>query len=679
MKTKRNSLWGWTVHGVSTQGKWSSNEQEYSTECLFCTSSDGLYINPFKGMGVYQCKVCSQQGNYLTFLREVHKLNQTNIKDFHIKALSEDRKLPIDAFHGCEIGWNGERFTIPVYNVENHFIGLQLYKPGEKIMNSPNTTTSLWNAPKLKKHLHGPVIICEGLWDGLAMRWLLKELEIKGLVVAVPGCNTNLSQWEINFYDQDIIILYDNDAPGIEGEFRAYQALIQKAKTLSFIHWPETKRDGYDVRDLIVKWGIEEANPKKAYQLIKKWLHEIPRRLGNMAVKDAQGKKTLVPTQPVEPISFSELIQIYQELLYMPNIDPIKVLLATVYANRFRSDMVWMFLVAPPSSGKSELILSLDGTPEIEHISTVTEHTFVSGFIGPGSTDVSLFDKLRNRIMAIKDFTPILQTVPIKQQQIFGTLRDAYDGKIDAMYGHASNRRYKDLHFGIIAGVTNEIERFGQMQQALGERFLRYYFLIDPDNESKILKKAEGNIMNEKIKREKLKHAVYRFLTTNKNNNMPAMDEKIQLRIRDLARFTAAMRGIVPRDWKERVQYHPSSEGPSRVNKQLNLMARGLACLEKKPKVDLEDLRIIRDIALSTCPDLVKTVVYALHHTHDKPLSQKNIEELTGFPVQTIKFVMDDLTMLKLVNKNGSNYKMLYTLNARSKELISKSGVYDKF
>lgn len=670
-----NKIWGWTIHGVSNSGKWTTSEEEYFTECPFCQAEEKFYINPVKM--VFDCKVCNLQGNYLTFLKEIHKLNLTFLKDYLLTGLAEERKIPLTALEGMEIGWNGERFTFPVYDVEGEMVGLDLYKAGEKIMHSPKPAKiSLWNAPKLKEHINGPIIICEGMWDGLALQYLLNELKVKATVVAVPGCQTKIDPWIVYLENKHVTLLYDNDQPGVLGEFKVYQSLDKISETLKFLHWPEGKPLGYDIRDHFAKWVVKNGNPQKCWKLILHWLQEIPRHLGNMT-RHPDGKTFLEQRkEKLDPISFQELMKVCREYLYFRIDDPVRILLGVIYANRFRGDMVWMFLVAPPSCGKSELILSLNNCKaEVEHVTTVTENTFISGYLGTGS-DVSLLNKLRNRMLAVKDFTPLLKLIGPVQQKVFGTLRDAYDGSIDAMYGHGQNRRFEGLHFGIIAGVTPEIEMLAKMQVSLGERFLRYNFPINTIDQENINKKAEGNIGFEKQRKAAFAHAVYRFLETNKGFDVPKRSPEISTQIRNLAEFLALMRSVVPRDFKERVQYSPMKEGSARLNKQLNYLAMGLACLERKSEIGKEEIRLIKDVVISTCPDIVQKTVRVFWDNGKLPLALYDLSVRTNFPIGTLKFIMDDLTMLGITITINSAVKKFYTLTDRAKGIIAASEIY---
>lgn len=667
VKSDPIAVWAFHNEGIRT-GRWNANGTEWYTECIFCQNADGLYINPAKN--VFKCQACEKAGNYLTFLEQIAKINEEAITDLQLQALADNRDLPIDAFRGYGIGWSGRYWTLPVRNDEGKFVGLKRYRTGEHLLQSPNTKVCLFGAEQLPNHTNpdGPIYLAEGEWDAIAMRWLLKETKNKGIVVAVPGAAISISPWVNYFYDKDVVCLYDHDKAGIDGEFKTYQLLETAARTLAFIRWPDVKPAGYDTRDHIVKFRL---NPEKAYNLIHSRLHDFPRHLSNVAVVQNGIETKERRAEKLEPITYFELLEKYQDYLFLQNTDPIKVTLATILANRLRSDMLWLFLVADPSKGKSEIIMSLSGTPEIEMVDSLSEHTLVSGFLGPGGSDPSLLPKLRNRILAVKDFTPMLKGNVVKQETVFGTLRAAYDGDYDSKYGHSQNRTYKDLRFGIIAGVTNAIEAFGQLHQQLGERFIRYY-LPSLGLEDKILDRALDNLSQEKAKRENVRFAVRRFLETTKNDlTMPDLS-KVREQIKAVAKVTARMRGVVPRDFKDRIQHHPSQEGPVRVAKQFSLMALGLAKVERKDTVGDEELRIIRKMAVDTTPDLVRTVVTTVN-AGNTYMSSANIEETTGFPRGTLKQVLENMVMLGMLKRVGDQFKLLYRLNDDFKQVLELS------
>ena len=90
-------------------------------------------------------------------------------------------------------------------------------------------------------------------------------------------------------------------------------------------------------------------------------------------------------------VSLSDVHAAFAHWLELPPADQgpphesVDVALATVIANRMDGDPLWMFLVAPPSGGKTEVIRSLDDVADVYPLSSLTAQTFASGFERKGA------------------------------------------------------------------------------------------------------------------------------------------------------------------------------------------------------------------------------------------------------------------------------------------------------
>ena len=67
-----------------------------------------------------------------------------------------------------------------------------------------------------------------------------------------------------------------------------------------------------------------------------------------------------------------ETLQTFERWLHLPNRTPVYAMLGTVAANLLPGDPVWLGLVAPPSSAKTELLNALTGLPFVVSASTLT-------------------------------------------------------------------------------------------------------------------------------------------------------------------------------------------------------------------------------------------------------------------------------------------------------------------
>ena len=120
--------------------------------------------------------------------------------------------------------------------------------------------------------------------------------------------------------------------------------------------------------------------------------------------------------------------------LYLEDDRFIEVGLASIIAHRFGGDPVWLFLIAPSGSAKTEFLRALTGD-RVHHLSGLTPNTLVSGLNQPGKKDPSLLPVIDGKVLIIKDFTAILSENRKVCSQIFGQLRDIYDGSTAKAFG----------------------------------------------------------------------------------------------------------------------------------------------------------------------------------------------------------------------------------------------------
>ncbi len=62
-----------------------------------------------------------------------------------------------------------------------------------------------------------------------------------------------------------------------------------------------------------------------------------------------------------------------------PDLEAVRVLFAAVAAHRLPGQPVWLMLVAPPGSCKTELLEALGGLPTVHLVDRLTPNSFLSG------------------------------------------------------------------------------------------------------------------------------------------------------------------------------------------------------------------------------------------------------------------------------------------------------------
>ena len=271
-----------------------------------------------------------------------------------------------------------------------------------------------------------------------------------------------------------------------------------------------------------------------------------------------------------------------------------------------------------------------------------------------GGEDPSLFASLQGKSAAvvIKDITPILSGPQVEREEVFGILRDAYDGSVQKPFGNGVRRVYKDLKFNIVAGVTPAIDAFDSV--ALGERFLK--FRSDKELErSDDLERSVRAIMNcgneEQMKAE-LKDACIRCLVRKYDpDKVPKPDQVFAKNISRLAGFCAKLRAVAPSDKFSDIQsMSPLREAPTRLAIQFTKFAQGLALhYEAKSLNDPRVMRLVKRIAIHT-PDIITVrVVQGMFDMHHATMSDINMlkEKVPSVSLQTILYVVTKLSRTK--------------------------------
>ena len=156
---------------------------------------------------------------------------------------------------------------------------------------------------------------------------------------------------------------------------------------------------------------------------------------------------------------------------------PVVPLVAAV-ANKLPGPPVWLMIVAPPSSGKSEVIMGISGIAGVHKISKVTSKTFASGMMQPAGDggSPSLLEPLHETkqwLLVLKDFGTIQSLPSLDRNAILGQLREIYDGQFSANYGTGVEVNWSGK-LGMLVGATPAVDRQYRWSAELGERFVQF-------------------------------------------------------------------------------------------------------------------------------------------------------------------------------------------------------------
>ena len=118
--------------------------------------------------------------------------------------------------------------------------------------------------------------------------------------------------------------------------------------------------------------------------------------------------------------------------LHEPDIEALRIVYSAVAAQYLPGSAVWLFDVAPPSSGKTIKLYPLEKAVGAHIISSVTPRTFLSGY---ANDDKSLLTKIKTGVLVIKDFSQILAMGKNDKAAVLADFRDIFDGFANKEYG----------------------------------------------------------------------------------------------------------------------------------------------------------------------------------------------------------------------------------------------------
>jgi hypothetical protein len=246
-----------TTHGVEFTGERGA---EHFGTCPFTGKKDKFYVNTEKR--VWDSKTAGFGGSVNQFLDRIQEMYQEQLTKALLRKLAANRALPEEAFTSWSLGWDGSRYTIPIRDVNGTMQDIRLYQLGKRVISTGGVKTGLFGAEWLLKHPQDPVYLCEGEWDAIALRWMMKSVNQKGVVLGLPGAGTFKPEWSQWLTGRRVHTLYDNDAAGEEGELKAEKKLRPSVQELTFVHWPDGVHDGFDTRDYIIYGALEHEDAK---------------------------------------------------------------------------------------------------------------------------------------------------------------------------------------------------------------------------------------------------------------------------------------------------------------------------------------------------------------------------------------------------------------------------------
>ena len=337
------------------------------------------------------------------------------------------------------------------------------------------------------------------------------------------------------------------------------------------------------------------------------------------------GAQTLVAARLAPqtlPGRFAALERVLRRWFYKPDLQAIRIVMGTLKAHYLNiGDPAWLFVVAPPGSGKTSVsIMGASDLPHVSVLSDLTENTFLSGFYGHrepglleklGTTDSvgNTFTTTGDGVFLVKDFTTVLTMRRDRRAAILSQLREIHDGQFRRDFGTGVTKIWRG-QVSIVAAVTPVLDMYYSIFSVLGERFLQVrWHRPDSPEAGEWAIRQQGR---EQEIRDECKAAIQPIFDS-ALTAAPVLSEAMTTRLAKLAEVAAIGRTKVIRSsfGGREIEFVPEAESNTRIAKGLAAIARGIAALNRHEQVQEDDLQDAFRVGLECLPELRGRLVIA--------------------------------------------------------------------
>lgn len=639
--------------GVNIGPRTGSNAK---CDCPLCGKAGHFFLN--LDTGQWDCKVCGRNGNVYSFMSQLLDVAEHKTTPEMYEEIAKSRGIPSEAFTTWPVVWNeaaGE-WLFPNYGTNGVVRGFGRWRKGQKkIYETTGCGTHIFglyylvNAQEARKRR---VWICEGYWDAIALRWLLNQVGSYDIVISFPGAGTFKKAWHAYFQECDIVWAFDNDESGDVNSMDHSQKLMSIARKQQFICWPETFRTGYDINNHVSEGLEKQIDPAIIFANLEALIQPDHRR---SKTADAT-KPSLIAKRKEEigpPCAFPEVLDTFKKWMELDRdfIDCLICALAVPLANGLGGEPLFFYMIGVPGSGKTRILDALSTSPTCSFHSSLSAKTLVSGF--NRDPDPSLLPKLNGLTAVFKDGTELLAVHPDARNEIYATLRGAFDGRVDRPYGNGITRKYTDLKFNMLIGVTPKIRAY--TEATAGERFLNLEMHENLNSANKKIYKCvteqtaevESNMMKE------LSDVCARFLNRDVDpQKLPLIPETYVHRIVAMAQLVALLRAQVDRDWDRDLKYRARGELGTRVAKQLAKLGRMICIVLGKAEVDEQVCRLLRKVMVDSCVGFHIDILKSLIRNKNEPMTAADLSVTSEMTAQTVAKRLEDMVVLRILQSH---------------------------
>lgn len=369
--------------------------------------------------------------------------------------------------------------------------------------------------------------------------------------------------------------------------------------------------------------------------------------------------------------------------------DIIELAMATVTSldicQKDDSPFVWLIVVGPPGSDKTQSVLSLRACENTQFLDALTVNCFASGYVNDktGSTAKSLLPELDGKCLIIKDLTTLFSQRSENVQKILGDLQSIYDGAYSKATGTIGILSYES-QFTILACITPQaLSKHQQYMSAIGGRFMFYQI---PELTEGQMEKGFDIVWNSEHRKahvKALKDLVVEHVldVCTASHKFARETPEQQETISRLASFMAAGRSVLtytkPGGPEEgsggggRERLNKQTEQPWRGTYQLRNLARALARIHGRTRITNHEIDMLRRVVLSSIHEKWGRVLW-LFQQWQEGFTPLQCAGKLGFSPKWAGTLLNDLWFVGIVEPNPALEGNVFQAKLQYREFLTQ-------
>jgi hypothetical protein len=334
----------------------------------------------------------------------------------------------------------------------------------------------------------------------------------------------------------------------------------------------------------------------------------------------------------------------------MQDYTPVYAMLGAIAANYLDGDPIWLGLIGPPSSAKTEILNATSMLPNVVQAATVTPAGLLSGVPKKQYEKGARGGLLRQigdfGICILKDFGSVLAMHTETRAEVLAAMREIFDGSWTRHVGSAGGLTLTwKGKLGLLFAATGVIDAHYAVIGSMGDRFL-FSRLAPASGQAQFDSALKHVGATTHQMRKELAEAVAQLFAGRKAVPQPITKAEAR-RIGDTICLVVRLRGAVARDVRSRdIEAIYGAEGTARIGLALERLLAGLDTLGMERE---RALKVVLSVALDSVPPLRRRAYECVDKYRD--VETADVAIALGLPTNTARRILEELTAYDLIKR----------------------------